>query len=181
MIIAAERLGFEAKGVRGQFESLFKIPLPSIAHLIVKGQLHHYVVIYKVRKRKIVIMDPAEGKMYSKKHSDFIEEWTGVLILLMPADDFKPGNQKLSILNRFSILLRPHQPVLIQSLFGAVVYTILGLSMSIFVQKIVDFILVDGNRNLLNLMSMGMLIILIVQVFIGSLKSIFLIPCECGR
>lgn len=175
MIAAAERLGFEAKGVRGEFESLFKIPLPAIAHVIVKGQLHHYVVIYKVKKQKILIMDPAEGKMLSKKHSDFKEEWTGVLILLMPTDGFKPGNQKLSILSRFSILLRPHKAVLIQALFGAVVYTVLGLSMSIFVQKIVDFVLVDHNRNLLNLMSIGMLIILALQVLIGTLKSIFII------
>lgn len=175
MILAAERLGFEAKGVRGQFESLFKIPLPAIAHVIVKSQLHHYVVIYEVKKQKIVIMDPAEGKMISKKHKDFLDEWSGVLILLSPADDFKPGNQKLSSYIRFIILLRPHQAVLIQALFGAIVYTILGLSTSVFVQKIVDFVLVDHNRNLLNLMSIGMLIILLLQVFIGSLKSIFII------
>jgi len=175
MIIAAERLGFEAKGVKGRFESLFKIPLPSIAHLIVNGQLHHYVVIYKIKKQEIVIMDPAEGKMVSKKYNDFKEEWTGVLILLMPTEDFKSGNQRLSILSRFSILLRPHKAVLIQTLFGAIVYTILGLSMSVFVQKIVDFVLIDDNRNLLNLMSIGMLIILVLQVFIGLLKSIFII------
>ncbi|HQS05589.1 MAG TPA: peptidase domain-containing ABC transporter, partial [Daejeonella sp.] len=53
--------------------------------------------------------------------------------------------------------------------------TLLGLSMSIFVQKIVDFVLVDGNRNLLNLMSAGMFIILFLQIFIGTLKSIFII------
>ncbi len=47
MIEAANKLGFEAKGVRGEFDSLFKIPKPAIAHVIVKEVLHHYVVIYK--------------------------------------------------------------------------------------------------------------------------------------
>jgi ATP-binding cassette subfamily B protein len=60
-------------------------------------------------------------------------------------------------------------------LIGAVIYTLLGLSMSIFVQKIVDFVLVDGNRNLLNIMSIGMLIILSLQVIIGIFKSYFMI------
>jgi ATP-binding cassette subfamily B protein len=119
-------------------------------------------------------MDPADGKMHSKMHNEFEEEWSGVLILLMPSDDFKPGKQKLSLSGRFMALLQPHRSILIQALFGAVIYTILGLSMSIFVQKIVDFVLVDGNRNLLNLMSTGMLIILLLQVFIGMLKSIFI-------
>ena len=36
LIEAAEKLGFEAKGVRGDFESLFKIPKPTIAHVVVK-------------------------------------------------------------------------------------------------------------------------------------------------
>lgn len=50
LIEAAQKLGFEAKGVRGDLESLFKIPKPSIAHVIVKEKLHHYVVIYEVTK-----------------------------------------------------------------------------------------------------------------------------------
>lgn len=47
LIEAATKMGFEAKGVRGPFESLFKIPTPAIAHVVVKEVLHHYVVIYK--------------------------------------------------------------------------------------------------------------------------------------
>ncbi len=175
MLQAAFQLGFEAKGVKGTFESLFKIPLPAIAHVILNGHLQHFVVIYKMNKQKITIMDPAVGKLIIKKLSDFKEEWSGVLILLVPNDDFNPENQKISLFRRFRILLQPHTTILIQSLFGAVIYTLLGLSMSIFVQKIVDFVLVDGNRNLLNLMSVGMLIILLLQVFIGTMKSIFII------
>ncbi|HQT23042.1 MAG: peptidase C39 [Sphingobacteriales bacterium 17-39-43] len=175
MLEAAVRLGFEAKGVKGTFESLFKIPLPAIAHIIVNAQLHHYVVIYKINKHKISIMDPADGKLLVKKLNDFREEWTGVLILLAPDDSFVHGNQKISLYTRFYKLLLPHHAVLVQALFGALIYTLLGLSMSIFVQKIVDFVLVDGNRNLLNLMSAGMFIILFLQIFIGTLKSIFII------
>ena len=45
LIEATEKLGFEAKGVRGELDSLFKIPKPAIAHIIVKEQLHYYEVI----------------------------------------------------------------------------------------------------------------------------------------
>jgi ABC-type bacteriocin/lantibiotic exporter with double-glycine peptidase domain len=175
MMEAAGRLGFEAKGAKGTFESLFKIPLPAIAHVVVNTQLHHYVVIYKINKQRISIMDPADGKLLVKKLNDFREEWTGVLILLAPDDNFAQGNKNVSLYRRFHILLQPHRTVLVQALFGAVIYTLLGLSMSIFVQKIVDFVLVDGNRNLLNLMSIGMLLILLLQVFIGTFKSVFII------
>jgi ABC-type bacteriocin transporter len=175
MVEAAGRLGFEAKGVKGSFESLLKIPLPAIAHAVVNAQLQHYIVIYRINKQKISIMDPADGKLHVMKLSDFREVWTGVLILLAPDDNFVKGNQNISSFKRFRILLHPHRSVLVQALFGAILYTILGLSTSIYVQKIVDFVLVDGNRNLLNLLSVGMLLILFLQVFIGTLRNIFII------
>jgi ATP-binding cassette subfamily B protein len=120
-------------------------------------------------------MDPADGKSIVKKLSEFKEEWTGVLLLLVPNDDFIQGNQKISFYRRFYDLLKPHRSILIQTLIGAVIYTLLGLSMSIFVQKIVDFVLVDGNRNLLNIMSIGMLIILSLQIILGIFKSFFMV------
>ncbi|GAB1417043.1 hypothetical protein MASR2M117_24490 [Paludibacter sp.] len=54
MIKAAEKLGFSAKGIKGTKESLNKIPLPSIAHVIIERnqmQFQHYVVIYKYMKK----------------------------------------------------------------------------------------------------------------------------------
>ena len=40
-------MGFTAKGVKGGMDAIDKIPLPAIAHVVVKEQLHHYLVIYK--------------------------------------------------------------------------------------------------------------------------------------
>ena len=61
MIKAAEKLGFTAKGVRAQPEALTMIPLPAVAHVQVKNQLLHFVVIYKVKDELITYMDPEGG------------------------------------------------------------------------------------------------------------------------
>ncbi|WP_242203387.1 peptidase domain-containing ABC transporter [Aestuariivivens insulae] len=175
LIEAAQKLGFEAKGVRGEFNSLFKIPKPAIAHIIVKEQLHHYVVIYEVSKTHIAIMDPGNGKLHKRTHEEFTKEWTGVLVLLMPEDNFTVGNEKVSIYKRFWFLLKPHKFVLIQALVGAVVYTLLGFSTSIYIQKLTDFVLVGGNTRLLNLLGVIMIALLLLQVTIGAFKDIFLI------
>lgn len=175
LIEAAEKLGFEAKGVRGDFDSLFKIPKPTIAHVIVKKQLQHYVVIYEVTKTYIKIMDPGTGKFYKKTHDEFKEEWTGVLVLLLPDESFKTGNEKVSILKRFWFLLKPHKYILIQAFVGALIFTLLGFSTAIYIQKITDFVLVGGNTKLLNLLSIIMVVILLIKVFIGTFKDVFLI------
>lgn len=173
IIEAASKLGFDAKGVKGEFDSLFKIPKPAIAHVIIKEILHHYVVIYKTTPKHIEVMDPGDGAMHRYTHEEFKKIWTGVLVLLLPNQAFEAGDNKTSVSSRFWSLIRPHKSIMIQALFGAFVYTIIGLSTSIYVQKIIDYVLIDGNRNLLNLMSVIMIVLLVVQVFIGASKSIF--------
>jgi ATP-binding cassette, subfamily C, bacteriocin exporter len=189
LLEAANRLGFQAKGVRGTFESLFKIPKPAIAHVLVETlpatsdqtktlqatslQLQHYVVIYETTPKYILVMDPADGKFHKKSHDDFKAIWTGALVLILPDESFERGNQKVSVAARFWQLVRPHKTVMVEALFGAIIYTILGLATSIYVQKIVDNVLVEGNRNLLNLMSLGMIVVVVLQLIIGSVKTVF--------
>lgn len=172
LIDAAEKLGFQAKGVKGAFEALHTIPKPAIAHVVI-NTLQHFVVISQVSRQYVVIMDPASGTFERLTHDAFKKIWTNVLILLLPGNEFRPGNEKVSHLQRFWHLLRPHKPVLLQALFGSIIYTILGLSTSIYIQKIVDNVLVENNKNLLNLLGILMLIILALQLFIGNWKSLF--------
>ena len=175
MVQAAEQLGFECKGVKGNIDSLSKIPLPAIAHVVLKNGLQHYVVIYSVGKRKLTYMDPADGRMHKERISAFKEKWSGVLILLVPGDVFQEKNEKVSIFRRFMYLIAPHKSVVAASLFGAIIYTLLGLSTSIFIQHITDNVFATGNTNLLNLLSVGMIIILLVQLFIGVAQSFFML------
>lgn len=172
IIEAAKKLGLEAKGVKGPFECLTEIPKPAIAHVIVKEVLQHFVVIYKVTDKYILIMDPGDGKLHKKSHEEFKKEWTGILVLLHPAETFQKGDLKKSTLKSFIELLRPHKSVMGQALFGALVYSILGLSTAIYVGKITDYVLVDRNINLLNLMGILMILIILLRTFVGSMKSI---------
>ncbi|WP_373845807.1 peptidase domain-containing ABC transporter, partial [Bacteroides heparinolyticus] len=169
---AANKLGLSAKGVKARFEALKIVPKPTIAHVIVNQQLQHFIVIYKVEKEHIVYMDPADGRMHKVENYDFERMWTGVLVLMEPEETFKQGNQKTSMTKKFFSLLSPHKSVMIQAVFGALVYSLLGLSTSIYVGKITDYVLVDKNLNLLNLMSVAMLVILLLRTFIGAMKSI---------
>lgn len=173
LIEAANKLGLSAKGVRAQFDALYTIPKPTIAHVLVNNkQLQHFVVIYKVTKTHITYMDPGDGRMHKVLNEDFRHDWTGILVLMEPEETFKKGNQKTSMTKKFLSLLAPHKSVMLQAVFGALIFSILGLSTSIYVGKITDYVLVDKNTNLLNLMGVIMLVILLLRTFIGAMKSI---------
>lgn len=173
MIEAAEYLGFDARGVKGPMEALQTLHLPVIVHMVVKGTLFHFCVLYKMDAKTVILMDPGTGRLIKKKIQEFVKEWTGVAVLISPSHRFRKGNLKTSHSFRFWQLIAPESGLVSLALIGAVIYTLLGLSTSIYVQKIVDFVLVDGNTRLLNLLSVVMIFLLGFQLTFGYLKSWF--------
>jgi ATP-binding cassette, subfamily C, bacteriocin exporter len=175
MVEAAKKMGFMAKGVRGEWESLFKIPKPSIAHVVVNKVLHHFVVIVATDSKHISIMDPADGNIHKLSHNEFKEKWTGVLVILMPGEEFKPANEKKSTSHRLWQLLKPNASVLLQALCGAVLFSVLGLSTAIYIGKLVDHVLPGGNMNLLNLLGLAMLAIILLRVVLNIFQWLFVL------
>ena len=176
LVEAADQMGIIAKCVRGSAGDIPNIPLPAIAHIkIDKTELHHYVVVYKISRGKIHVMDPLSGNLVKYNSRNFLDQWTGVLVLFAKKNDFRELDYQKSPFMRFYKLIQPHKSILIQVFFGAVLYTILGLGISVYVQKITDHVLPGSNRNLLNLMSLVMLGIIILQVYIGSIRKIYVL------
>ncbi|MEO9870335.1 MAG: peptidase domain-containing ABC transporter [Ekhidna sp.] len=175
IIEAAEKLGFSAKGVRGDMSAIPDIPVPTIAHVVIKEVLHHYVVVYKTSPTKVKVMDPAHGQIETYTSKEFEKIWSGVLILLSPNEKFEKRNETVSVSSRFWFLIKPHKSVISQSIVGAIIFTLIGLSSAIYVQKIIDFVLPSGNQNLLNLLSTGMIMLLIIQILVNIFKSIFIL------
>ncbi|UCS95129.1 peptidase domain-containing ABC transporter [Echinicola marina] len=173
LVEASEKLGFSAKALRGDFESLGLSPKPTIVHLMINNALHHYMVVYKIGKRFVKLMDPMDGIMRKMSHEEFKEMWTGVMVILMPNEEFKAMDHRVSVARRFWFLISPHKSVLLQTMVGALIYSVLGLSISIYLQKIVDNVFIDRNANLLNLMSVAMVVLLLFQIFIGSYNRFF--------
>ena len=175
LIEAAGKLGFLAKGVKGEWDSLFKIPKPAIAHMIVKNVLTHYVVVLKANARHIEIMDPYDGAVHKVEHEKFKAEWTGVMVLIAPGERFEAKNEKIPLYVRLWRLISPNKSILLQSLTGALVFSALGLSTSLFVGRIVDHVIPGSNLNLLNLLGLAMILIILTRLMLGFFQSLFIL------
>ena len=175
LLEAAGKMGFLAKGVRGDWESLFKIPKPAIAHVIVRDILHHYIVLIGANDKFIEIMDPADGEIHRVRHEEFKKQWTGVLVLIAPGEKFTPKNEKVTTQNHFWSLIKPSRNILLQSLIGALVFSVLGLATSVYVGKLVDNVLPGGNLNLLNLLGLAMVIIILLRLLLNFFQSLFIL------
>lgn len=172
LVEAARQLGFTAKGVKGPADALLTVPLPAIAHCLIDQKLLHYVVLVEWTPKHARVMDPALGRVEKWSHEKFRAVWTGVLVLVAPGTDFQPGDSTVSPWRRLWALLAPHRGVLVQTFVGAVTTTVLGLAMSVYVQKIVDHVIPDGNRSLLHLLGVAMLVVVVFKLVLGVFQSL---------
>ena len=172
LLNAAEKLGFSAKGVKGPYESLPRVPLPAVAHMKNEDGLGHFVVLHRVRKRAVIVADPARG-VRTLTRDEFCRGWTGYLLVVVPGSNASPatkGGGTVSPWRRFLGLLIPNTPILAEAFLCALLMTVLGISSSYFIQHLVDSVLVRHEGRLLNAMGVGMVLIALFKTLFGLLR-----------
>lgn len=175
MVKAAEQLGFTAKAVKGNQEAFFsEFPLPAIAHVVLDGTLLHYVVIHKITKKQVIIADPAKG-IVKKSPEEFFKEWTGVLILIVPAQTFRKGKEAKSIFECFWGLLLPQKHLVIDIFIASLVITVLGILGAFYFQFIIDDILPAGIEKNLTVLSIGVVLLKLFAVLLSVLRTQLLV------
>ncbi len=163
---AAEKIGFMANGVRTGYEALMRTQLPAIIHW--RG--NHFVVLFKMTSKYVKVADPAVGiRKLSRK--EFEENWTNLALLLDYTEAVAENEPSKSSFRRFIPLIRPYYGVLFEVLLASFMLGLFGLATPIFTQVIVDQVLVHQDRDLLNLMLFGMIVIAVFQLSTTALRT----------
>ncbi|QEO27478.1 peptidase domain-containing ABC transporter [Xanthomonas translucens] len=167
LVRTAQQLGFSTRPLRLEMQHLDELKLPCILH----WDLNHFVVLAKVSKSKLTILDPAVGER-KLSINEVSRHFTGVALELTPAADFKPQKAAPSISARQ--LTGP-----ISGLWGALSQIfLLSAALQVFVvlapfymQWVVDQALVSADRDLLVVLGLGFGLALLLQVGIGLLRG----------
>lgn len=174
VIQAAEKLGFTAKGVKGDAEAFFsEFPLPAIAHVVVNGNFLHYVVIHAIDKEKVIVADPAKG-LVTYTPEEFFKEWTGVLILMTPVSTFEKGDQTKGLFQRFFYLIKPQKKLLVHIFFASILYTLLGVLGAFYFKVLMDDIVPYGLIGTLHIVSIGIICLGIFKIILSVFRSYML-------
>jgi ATP-binding cassette subfamily B protein len=176
LVQAAERLGFAARGVKGPYEALPKVPLPAIAHVRTPEGLGHFVVLHRATNDAIIVADPARG-VEKLAREEFCRRWTGYLLLVVPEHQSAAaagGTAPASPWSRFLGLLAGHRSVLVEAVFCALLMTVLGVTTSWYIQHLVDSVLVRNETRLLNALGIGMVAVVLFRVLFGALRQYLL-------
>ena len=167
LMSVAGQLGFQCRPLRLDIEELNQLKTPCILH----WDLNHFVVLSKVSKKKVIILDPAFGKR-ELSYAEVSDHFTGVALELTPSAEFKPQNAAPSIsirqlTGRVTGLWRALSLILALSV-ALQVFVILA---PFFMQWVVDQVLVSADRSLLTVLGLGFGLVLLLQVSIGLLRG----------
>ncbi|SEQ38040.1 ATP-binding cassette, subfamily B [Lachnospiraceae bacterium RM5] len=168
----AEKLGFVSQAVKVDKEGfLSDYTLPAIANIVTKEGLSHFVVIFKITKKYVVIGDPARD-LERIEIEEFYKKFTGALLLLKPNNEFKTGKIKgVNIFNRYMKLLLPQKKLFIYALIASLIVTLLGIISSLFNNIIYDEILPYGQKDVLKMMLLVFLGISLTSTFLSFIRQ----------
>jgi ATP-binding cassette subfamily B protein len=174
--------GFKTEGYELDYEGLQNVSLPCIAHY--EGV--HFIVVYKISKTHVWVADPAYGKdQFTKK--EFLTKWNGTALTLQPTDHVfknkdmmdlvaKEAKEDQSMYKRFyKPVLKPNYKLLRQIILTTCFLQLIGLSIPLFTQAIVDQVLVHQNLNLLYSILAGLCFVFIIQTVFLYFRNILLI------
>ena len=167
LIGIAQQLGFSTRPLRLDMDDLSKLALPCILH----WDLNHFVVLKKVGKSRVVVLDPAIGER-KLSPAEVSDHFTGVALELSPTADFTPRKASPSVSVRQ--LTGPVRGV--WQALGQIIA--LSLALQVFVvlapflmQWVVDQVLVSADRDLLTVLGLGFGLALLLQAGIGVLRG----------
>lgn len=167
IIGVATKLHFTCRPLRLDLEHLGQLQLPCILH----WDLNHFVVLARVGKRDVTVLDPASGKKRLAPQA-LSRHFTGVALELTPEADFKrsPATQAISLsrlTGRITGVWRSLGLILLLSI-ALQVFVLLA---PFFMQWVVDHVLITADRDLLTVLCVGFLLVLLLQVGIGLLRG----------
>lgn len=174
---AAEKLGFRTYGVRLSLDQLNQIELPAILH----WNQNHFVVLYKIKRGRYYISDPASG-LISYDEREFTKNWfstkelhQGLSLLLSPGPDFyqideEEPDLKLGWSKMFTYFYK-YRKLFIQLILGMVLGTLLSLIAPFLTQSVVDIGINTKNISFINLILIAQLMLFIGSTAVSFIRS----------
>ena len=180
LLQAAKQLGFKTNAYQATIKELSKYNIPSILHVTLNNNLHHYVVCFGIVQNKsyykFIISDPANGIVYL--NPDELEDiWKSkACLILEPNESFrKASTVKNAKLKWIKELIKDDIALLSLSAIIGIAIAGLSLSMTFFTQRLIDDMLPKKNIEKINLGIVLVLITLIAKEGLAVIRQTFLI------
>lgn len=169
LILAARDYGFESMGVK--YDSIYEVKnLPAIAHMNLKKGYTHYEVIEKITKDKVILMDPAKGKV-KMSLQEFMDVWSGVIILFYPKRNIVLLKNEVTIFNIFLRILKSEKKLVRMIILVSILIILFNLLLGYYFQMLFSFFQNGYQYKFLRIIVIIFLIFTIMKIFLTYYKT----------
>lgn len=176
---AAEAVGFRTIGVKTTLQQLDEeAPLPMIAH----WNQQHFVVVYKITKKKVFVSDPAVG-LVTYDREQFLKHWAstrengedkGVAMLMEPTPEFyqRDNDEKVNKTSwRFLLgYLVRYRKFLVQLFLGLLLGSLLSMIFPFLTQSVVDIGINTRDLNFIYIVLIGQFMLFFSQTAVDFIR-----------
>ena len=153
-------------------EKLKKIIMPSICQII-ENNYEHFIVLYRINKKNVIIMDPAIG-LRKIPIKNFITIWTGYIISFIKTKPIPYINEE-KYLNKIIInSLIKNKSIVLNIVILSLLFTIISSIYAMYSGIIIDHFL-NTSKNTLLIITIIFLIILIIKSITSFVRNKMLI------
>jgi len=164
-IALREQLG--TRGLRLELDELAQLRLPAILH----WDLNHFVVLKSVGPGHIVVHDPAFGER-KLSLEETSRHFTGVALEVWPNPGFAPREEKTRVqLSQLIGQVSGFWPTLSQVLMLSLALEVFGLVSPLFMQWVLDHVVVSRDTQLLTTLALGFGLLMLVQQTTSLVRS----------
>ena len=159
LLKAARELGFEAYGVKSGLSKIKNEYLPVIAHVTIDKKYNHFVVIYKIDKKKnqVLLMDPTKGFVYIS-FSNFMNISTSYFLILRKKTVIPKLVLKNDCVSNIVNVIKKYYKVIVIIMFISFFYTIINIVSSYNFKLLFDELLITKDNDLLFILILLMLL-----------------------
>lgn len=118
LVSGADRIGLDAEALEGIPEELLEgisnseITFPFVARIVNEYMFEHYVVVYAIKKGKVIIGDSGKNKIIKVSIEQFMSQWQGQIITFKPNQNFEKGNERKGALKKFFLFILAQKKLL---------------------------------------------------------------------
>lgn len=161
------QLGLTGRSLKLELEELNKLQLPCVLH----WEMNHFVVLKKVYRNSITILDPAMGERRLSL-AEVDKAFTGVALELTPGSEFKKVDERVQLrLSAFWSNMRGVVPALVKLFVLSLILQVFALAAPYYTQLVVDEVLVSQDKPLLTVLALGFGLLMLIQVVVNVLRS----------
>ncbi|GGS13915.1 NHLP family bacteriocin export ABC transporter peptidase/permease/ATPase [Streptomyces aureoverticillatus] len=160
---AARSYGLTAKGMQMEPVALAEVKAPAILF----WEFNHYVVYdgmgRRLGRRGVYINDPDKGRRFVPAE-DFDTSFTGVVLVLEPGPDFRPGGRRPGVMKALPARLRGTTGTMLAALLASLLLVAVGAALPALSRTYIDLFLIGHQTSLLGALfaSMGAMVALTV-------------------